>query len=90
MANIIRDGIILIVYEFTIVIMYIFLSDPVAHVLGAINDAAVASGVTQSTSIYNEIKIVFSIVFAGLGLIPIVWFIFRMFSREPDWGYRYE
>jgi len=90
MANIIRDGIILMVYEFTIVILYIVLSDPIASVLSAIANAAIASGVTQITSYYNEIKTVFTIVFAGLGLIPIVWFIFRMFSREPDWGYRYE
>ena len=89
MANIIRDGIILIVYEFIIILLYIVLSNPVALTLDAIVSAATASGISI-TSYYNEIKTVFSICFAMLGLIPLVWFVFRMWAREPDWGYRYE
>ena len=88
--NIIRDGIIMMVYEFIVIIAYVTLSSPVATTIGAIVDAGVASGVTQLTSYETLVSNVITICFALLGIIPLVWFIFRVYSREQDWGYRYE
>ena len=85
--NPIRDGIILAVYELIIIIVYIVISDPFVHIVDALG-AADASLVQLQTGVATS-KIVFGIACAIAGLIPLIWFIFRVFSREPDWGYRY-
>ena len=85
--NPIRDGIILAVYELVIIIVYIVLSGPFVTIVNALG-AADASMVQLQTGVATS-KIVFAMACAIAGLIPIIWFIFRVFSREPDWGYRY-
>lgn len=89
MADIVRDGIIMVASEFVIILMYIVLSDPVATLIQALVDAGVSSGVTQMTYYHGLVNTVMTISFILLGLVPIIWFVMRMMSREPDWGYRY-
>ena len=89
MGDVVRDGILLIVSEFIILIMYIVLSDPVAQVFNSVSSAGTSMGVTQMTFYDLLVKNVFTICFIILGLAPVIWFIVRMMSREPDWGYRY-
>ena len=79
--NIIRDGIILIVYTFTVIIMYIVLSDPLATTIAAI---ASASDASQMTSIVSEIKTVFSICVAMMTIIPTVTFIYLAFTTNKE------
>jgi hypothetical protein len=31
---------------------------------------------------------VFNMIFAGLGIVPMLWFIVMVFKTEPDWRYR--
>ena len=33
------------------------------------------------------IRTVWDMIFAGLAVATVVWFIARMFQREPDWRY---
>lgn len=89
MGDVVRDGIILLISEFVILIMYIVLSDPVAQVLNSVSDAGLSMGVTQMTFYHLLVNNVFTICFIILGFIPVLWFVIRMMSREPDWGYRY-
>ena len=89
MGDVVRDGIIMMVFEFVIISIYIFLSDPVATVLTALSDAGTNMGVTQMTFYHALVNNVLTIVFILLGLVPLIWFVIRMMSREPDWGYRY-
>ena len=85
--NPIRDGVILAVYELVVIICYIVLSSPFVTLVSAIASADVS--MTQLQVGANTANTVFLMVCAIAGLIPLVWFIFRVFSREPDWGYRY-
>lgn len=88
MGEVIRDGVILIVYEFIIVFIYIIISTPVALTLTSIASAGTAMGVTQMAALESEIEAVFSICIGLLALVPVIWFVFRVYQREPDWGYR--
>ena len=89
MGDVVRDGVLLLVSEFVIIAIYIFLSDPVAQVLTALYGAGTSMGVTQMGYYSNLVNTVVTIVFILLGVIPLIWFVVRMMSREPDWGYRY-
>jgi len=40
----------------------------------------------ESASSYG--RTVFNMIFAGLAIVPMLWFIVWVFHREPDWGYR--
>jgi len=88
MANIIRDGVILIVYEFIIIFTYIIISTPVATTIASLATAGTASGVTQMAFYKGLVDAVFSICIGLLALVPVIWFMFRVYQREPDWGYR--
>lgn len=89
MGEVVQDGIILVVSEFIILILYIVLSGPVAQVLNTLTAAGTELGVTQMSFYDLLVKNVFTICFILLGFVPVIWFVVRMMSREPDWGYRY-
>lgn len=89
MGDVVHDGLILVISEFIIFLLYIVLSDPVVQVISGICTAGLAIGVSQMTYYQNLVFSVLTICFIVLGFIPVVWFIVRMMSREPDWGYRY-
>jgi hypothetical protein len=89
MGEVVGDGIILLVYEFILIIIYIVLSDPVAIIINSIANAGTSMGVTQMTFYQQLINHTFDLVIVLAAFVPIVWFIVRMWSREPDWGYRY-
>ena len=89
MGDIIRDGLVMAVSEFTVVLMYIVLSDPIATIIQALVNAGTDQGVPNMTYYHNLISTVLTICFILLAFSPIIWFILRMMSREPDWGYRY-
>ena len=87
MNDIIRNGILMLVIEFIIFAMYLFLSSPFDDMMTSFEningttDAEVEAGTTQNRTI-------FSIMFAGFALIPPIWFILWVFRREPDRGFR--
>jgi len=84
--DIIRDGIILAVYLFIISLLYIFTSTPFTTIISEFMMLDAAShAVTQRTM--DAVGTVYLMMFVMLGGIPIVWFIMRVFQREPDWGY---
>jgi hypothetical protein len=87
MGDVVRDGLTLIITEFIIIIIYIVISDPVADILTALANAG--SDIASMGYYHTLVNNVFTICFILLGLVPIIWFIVRMMSKEPDWGYRY-
>lgn len=83
--NIIRTGGIMAVYVFIVIILYMVLSSPFDDLMTSFagldmtnSDAEVEQGVSMG-------RLVFDIIFALFVLIPIIWFVFMCFSREPDW-----
>ena len=88
MGNIIQDGIMLIASEFVILLTYIVISSPVASMIISITSAGTSMGVTQMAHEQMLVDSVFSICMLILALVPVIWFVFRMYQRNPDWGYR--
>jgi hypothetical protein len=79
--NIIRDGIILAVYTFSIIVAYIFLSNPTAIMISSI---AAASDAPQMHAIEAEVKAVFGICMAMMVLIPTIIFIWLAFTTNQE------
>lgn len=78
--NIVRQGVILIVYTFSVIIAYIVLSDPAAKMINGI--AAAGSDIGIMTSMVTEIKAVLGICFALAVIIPTILFIWMSFTNE--------
>ena len=76
--NIVRNGVILIVYTFIIIIMYIFISEPAAQIINGL--ATAGSTVPQMTSIVSEVKAVMSICFSLAIIIPVILFIWMAYT----------
>jgi hypothetical protein len=79
--NIIRDGVILAVYTFSVLMAYIFLSNPFALVISGISSASDAN---LMHSAYNEVISVFSIATAMAVLIPSIVFIYLAFTTNRE------
>lgn len=79
--NIIRDGVILAVYTFSIIVAYIFLSSPFATMISSL---AAASDAPQMTTVYNEVVAVFGICCAMAVLIPTIVFIWMAFTTNQE------
>jgi hypothetical protein len=76
--NIVRNGVILAVYTFSVVIAYIVLSEPAAQMINTI--AAAGADVPTMSSIVAEVKAVLSICFALAVIIPSVLFIWMAYT----------
>lgn len=79
--NIVRDGVILAVYTFSVILAYIFTSSPFAHMIAAISAASDAS---MMPVVYNEVIAVFSICVGMAVLIPIIIFVWLAFSTNQE------
>ena len=86
--NILRAGVILMVYLFVIITIYIFLSSPVDDIMSTFEDINLTASDSHIESNAGIGRTVFDMIFAVLGLVPVVWFVFWCFSREPDWRMR--
>jgi len=78
--NVVRQGVILIVYTFSVIIAYIVLSDPAAQMINSI--AAAGSDIGVMTSMVTEVKAVLGICFALAVIIPTILFIWMTFTNE--------
>jgi amino acid transporter len=83
--NIIRSGAIMAVYVFIVIILYMVISSPFDDIMTSFSDLDLANSDAEVESGISYGRIVFDIIFALAVLIPIIWFIFMCFSREPDW-----
>ena len=86
--NIIHAGIIMTVYLFVVFAAYIFISSPFDNMMTTfenLNDTVTDSHIEMGGGLCRT---VFDMCFAALGLGPIIWFIYWIFHREPQWGYK--
>jgi ABC-type uncharacterized transport system YnjBCD permease subunit len=87
--NLIHAGVILGVYLFIAILVYFLLSGPVNAVFDGLN--AGAQGVPSVKpymdlylpSIRDAVQIAFALGIA----FPVTWFVFWVFSREPDMSF---
>jgi len=87
MANIIRDGVIMLVILAVIFMLWLILSSPFNTVVSSLEDVNMTKSDTRVEETTGWVRSAWDIFFAGLGSIPIIWFIMRMMQREPDWRY---
>lgn len=87
MSDIIRNGVIMIVIEFIILAMFLFLSSPFDEVMTSFENinGSTDSEVEQGTTLNRT---AFNVMFGILALIPPIWFMIWVFRREPDRGYK--
>jgi hypothetical protein len=83
----IRSGVILIVYVFIVIAMYIIISSPFEDIVTSLEGLDMDASDTEIEASGATARIVFTIVFAGFAIIPIIWFIVEVFKTEPDWRY---
>lgn len=84
--NILRDGIILAVYLFIIMSTYMFTSEPFSDVMDSLSGLDAASD-TETQDTFSLVDTVYAMMFIILAGIPSIWFIARVFQRDPTWGY---
>lgn len=78
--NIIRDGILLIVYSFIIILAFIFTSDPFAQTVAGI--AGAGSDISMVNTIHEEVIMVYGMCCAIAVLIPTIVFIYLSFNTK--------
>ena len=84
--DIIRNGVLLIVYVFAIFVIWIVLSSPFETMMTSFDDINGTYDAEVEAGTANN-RLVFDIFFAGLAISGVVWFIVWVFRREPDWGF---
>lgn len=88
MMDIVRNGVLLIVYLFVIIIMFIILSGVFEDMVTSVEDVNLTASDARVEVQGGYVRTVFNMVFALFALVPIIWFIAWAFHREPDWRFR--
>ena len=83
--NLIRDGVIMAVYVFIVIVFYIVLSSPFATLMSDFEDVNGTGSDSHVESGVGTANTVFDMIFAAFVIIPLFWFMVRVFMREPDW-----
>jgi len=85
--SIIKASAIMAIYLFIVICLYLFLSTPFDRVMDSFEGIDGATE-TQVDAGAGESRLVFDMMFAILGIVPLLYFVLWAFHREPDWGYR--
>jgi len=85
----VQNGAIMAVYVFIVVILYMVLSTPFNSIIGDFEDLNMSNSDSEVEAGSSQVGTVFNMVFAGLVLVPLIWFVFWCFHREPDWRDRF-
>ena len=83
--NIIKAGVIMIVYFFVLFIAYMVISTPFEEMVSGFEDAGGSDVEGRVTAQAGLARSFFKISMGLMVVIPGMWFIIWIFSREPDW-----
>jgi len=86
--DIVRGGVIMAAYVFLVVLLYLFLSSPFDDMMTGFENINLTNSDNEVENASGYGRTVFDMIFGGLVLVPILWFIVNVFIREPDWRYR--
>ena len=88
-SSIIHAGVVFGVYLFIMVVLYFVLSSPVDAVMnGIIGSASSTPAADEMTSFSPNFTWAVKAAFAISIAIPVTWFVFWLFSKEPFVGIR--
>ena len=85
--NVGKAGVLMLTYLFVIFLAWIVLSTPFENVVGSFEGLGGEAGDELDNQVGHS-RTVFNIFFAGMGVVPLVWFMIWIMRREPDWGFR--
>jgi len=86
--NIIKAGVIMMVYFFTLFVAYMVISTPFENMVSGFENTNTTLADAQVDAQAGYGRTAFKIAFGLAALIPFMWFLFWIFHREPDWRYR--
>ena len=86
--GLILRGILLITYTFIVITIYIVVSSPFETIVSGMEDINMTDSDTHIESVGGNVRLAFDMAFALAILVPSLWFIVWVFSREADWRYR--
>lgn len=81
--SIIPAAVLLLVYEFLIIVIYLFFSEPFIAIVAGFQGLSVPEVQTYTPKILTY----FTMMMAIAGVVPILWFIVWVYHREPDWRF---
>jgi hypothetical protein len=81
-----KAGVVLVVYLFVVLITYFALSGPINILYDAFQGANWAAAEPHKASYIALIRQTTTVFFAVFISIPIVWFFFWVFHREPAYN----
>ena len=85
--EIMKVGVIAIIYYFIIIILYVTLSSPFDDMMTSFEDLDLTASDSHIETNTALGRTVWDICFAGLALVPALWMAVYLLRREPHWGY---
>ena len=86
--NIVKAGVILLVYFFTLFVAYMIISTPFEETVSGFEDTETTYADDEVDAQAGYARTAFDIAFGLAALVPAFWFVVWVFHREPDWRYR--
>lgn len=83
--NIVHRGVIMAVYVFIVIVIYLVVSSPFDTLMTSFDNVNSTASDAEVGFAVGYGRTVFDIIFGAFIIIPLLWFIVSMFSREPDW-----
>jgi hypothetical protein len=84
--GLIRAGVILAVFTFIVIITYFALSMPINAIYSGFENADFGNAEDEITSYMPIIRNVTTLFFAIFVSLPVTWFFFWVFHREPSYN----
>lgn len=86
--NIIKAGVIMLVYFTSLFIAYMIISTPFEETVSGFDSIETTHSDEEVDAQVGYARTAFNIAFGLMAIVPCIWFVFWVFSREPDWRYR--
>jgi len=77
------------IYVFIVIVIYIVLSSPFDDIMTDFDNLNNTNSDSEVEHGSSWGRTVFDMIFGMLVLVPLVWFAFWCFHREPDWRDRF-
>ena len=80
-----KAGVVFLVYLFIVIVLYFFLSVPINSIYDAFEAGSWSLAESQKAGYMPLIRTATTVFFAVLISIPVTWFFFWVFHREPSY-----
>lgn len=82
-----KAGVLMLVYLFIVFISWSLLSTPFENTIASFEGTDIEAGDELDDQVSRS-RTVFNMFFAGMGIVPLVWFFIWIMRRDPYWGFR--